>query len=832
MSFFSNSAGILIQGGTFYSAAGDINVQENQHLTTAPIFQGSTPDRALGYPVDNSHPSLLLPAERSLPGLVRSNSNRSEAGRFLPYDMTSSRNLRAYNSYSERRLMFTEPYNSISPFTPGVMHLPDHLDPPFMAPPAAPEFPAPPHTHPRDPSIRAIGYHTQPNFGQISHEDVYSRSERLPSATPPAQPEFNAVNLHTPWNLSHQKPSTTIHNGTFIGGNVNHNGESGINILHRIAAAEAFHDPADSYDQPRCHPETRTEMLEKLENWCINSEWPTTVMEPPTTTDMEPIILWLHGPAGAGKSAIMASLSQRLADAKRLGGTFFFKRGHPRRGNAQVLFDTLALQLAVNVPQLKSRISRAVDENPTIVGRSINVQLRELILEPSRDLDTAPWTIIIDGLDECAGEETQQEILHLIRDSAKQRRPLKFIIASRPEAHIREVVEGPSFRGVYRGFNVEQSFNDVRTYFRSEFAKIHRDHSTMGSVQIPWPSEEIMEHLVDKSSGYFIYATTVIKFVGDKHFRPTARLKIITDGTEDSFQSPFGALDQLYTQILSAVPPPHDRLVAILRVVLHFGMTPSQIEVVLGMAPGDVELSLRGLHSVLQRNKWEELENSAGLQNLARSILTELSYMYEDTTKNRTHLIGWTPWLVKELGHLLNQVEPSHELVRLFRAMNPDFIINIFELGYDSPLPLQWFPSPVTDLVQIWQDYDQLAEQVTECPLLLRILASIVLLGHSNLLAMRHVLNLSWDEQASEHQRRMWQAILRIDVAFKKRALNETILASHKHIDGGVHSHIPLLEAPKEQGMLESYIHLFGDTVPTSAAGYASDLLTFMEKLH
>ncbi|KAJ6525214.1 hypothetical protein B0H19DRAFT_1199523, partial [Mycena capillaripes] len=286
----------------------------------------------------------------------------------------------------------------------------------------------------------------------------------------------------------------------------------------------------------------------------------------------------------------MASLSQRLADAKRLGGTFFFKRGHPRRGNAQVLFDTLALQLAVNVPQLKPRISRAVEENPTLVG-------------------------------------------------------------SRPEAHICEVMEGPSFRGVYRKFNVKQSFDDVRTYFRSEFAKIHHDHSTMASVPTPWPSEAIMEQLVDESSGYFIYATTVIKFVGDKHFRPTARLKIITDGTETSFQSPFGALDQLYTQILSAVPPPHNHLVAILRVVI------------LGMEPGDAELSLRGLHSVVQRNEWEKLEiihasfrdflsnpsragsfyvrDSAGLQNLARSILTELSYMYEDTTKNRTDLIGW-----------------------------------------------------------------------------------------------------------------------------------------------------------------------------------------------
>ncbi|KAJ7855877.1 hypothetical protein B0H14DRAFT_3448701 [Mycena olivaceomarginata] len=39
-------------------------------------------------------------------------------------------------------------------------------------------------------------------------------------------------------------------------------------------------------------------------------------------------ICWLHGPAGAEKSTIMQTLCQQLQDAGRLGGAFFFKRGH------------------------------------------------------------------------------------------------------------------------------------------------------------------------------------------------------------------------------------------------------------------------------------------------------------------------------------------------------------------------------------------------------------------------------------------------------------------------------------------------------------------------
>ncbi|KAJ6609940.1 hypothetical protein B0H10DRAFT_1746760, partial [Mycena sp. CBHHK59/15] len=61
-----------------------------------------------------------------------------------------------------------------------------------------------------------------------------------------------------------------------------------------------------------------------------------------------------------GKSAIMQTLCQRLQKGGRLGGSFFFKRKHRTRGNAHVLFVTLAYQLALQNPDLKGPISRNV----------------------------------------------------------------------------------------------------------------------------------------------------------------------------------------------------------------------------------------------------------------------------------------------------------------------------------------------------------------------------------------------------------------------------------------------------------------------------------------
>jgi hypothetical protein len=158
---------------------------------------------------------------------------------------------------------------------------------------------------------------------------------------------------------------------------------------------------------------------------------------------------------------------------------------------------------------------------------------------------------------------------------------------------------GSSFEGLHHSFDVEQSFADVEKYFRDEFARIHREHhQTMDDVPGPWPSEDVISHHVRKSSGYFIYAKTVINFVDDRNFRPTERLEHLWE--DSSSESPFGALDQLYIQILSTAPA-RSRLLPILRAMsfFQFRLTPSGVEELLELNPGDVQLTLRSLHSVL-----------------------------------------------------------------------------------------------------------------------------------------------------------------------------------------------------------------------------------------
>ncbi|KAJ6530572.1 hypothetical protein B0H19DRAFT_1327725 [Mycena capillaripes] len=191
-------------------------------------------------------------------------------------------------------------------------------------------------------------------------------------------------------------------------------------------------------------------------------------------------IRWLHGPAGAGKSAVMQTLCQRLEDAKPLDGSFFFKRGHKTCGNAKMLFSTLAYQLALHRHKLKDPILRRVETDPSALGRGMDVQLHTLILEPCKLLrGTTPLVLLIDGLDECKGHNIQREILRLIGSIPNDPcRHLRILVASRPEPDIRETFEGEFFQGLVQSTNIEQSFKDIHTYLRDEFSRIHREHST------------------------------------------------------------------------------------------------------------------------------------------------------------------------------------------------------------------------------------------------------------------------------------------------------------------------------------------------------------------
>ena len=98
-------------------------------------------------------------------------------------------------------------------------------------------------------------------------------------------------------------------------------------LLQQHIAPGAFHNSEERYDPPKCHPHTRRAVLKKIMDW---------VKDPNNVA----LILWLYGPAGAGKSAIAQTIAELLEKAGLLAAAFFFSRNAAGRDSKTPLVAT------------------------------------------------------------------------------------------------------------------------------------------------------------------------------------------------------------------------------------------------------------------------------------------------------------------------------------------------------------------------------------------------------------------------------------------------------------------------------------------------------------
>jgi hypothetical protein len=299
-----------------------------------------------------------------------------------------------------------------------------------------------------------------------------------------------------------------------------HSGLAGIQALSQAISHGAMHDSSERDPPPRCYPGTRKKVGDDIIHWLKDPWTPTSVF-------------WVNGSAGVGKSALMQTIAELLRDNNLdLGGCFFFQRNVSRCNRKGYLFSTLAYQLAINVAGMRGHINQAMEDDPALPMKSAAVQLQQLIIEPFMRLPTPRPSpvIIIDGLDECDGSEAQHDILSLISQvSTIPEITIRFIIASRPEYHITYMFNKEPLLKMARRLVLDEdyeSLSDIMMYLRDGFTQIQA-RSDMNWSQDPWPSDSQLNKVAWRASGQFIYAATVLKFVGSDFCDPVAHLDII-----------------------------------------------------------------------------------------------------------------------------------------------------------------------------------------------------------------------------------------------------------------------------------------------------------------
>ncbi|KAG2121745.1 hypothetical protein DEU56DRAFT_864889, partial [Suillus clintonianus] len=244
--------------------------------------------------------------------------------------------------------------------------------------------------------------------------------------------------------------------------------------LSQVTVKGAEYNSRERQPHPKCLKETRVDLLDYIYGLLDKTD--------------KSRLIWLHGTAGVGKSAVAFTVAERMRGLKvtertnvekRLAGTFFFSRKHTKRRTTGYFFASLAYQLASNFPSIREDVNRAILENPALLDpdKSLQDQMEALFLRPLRRLrfrlsESLPLVFVIDALDECTPESLDPEsldeptseseladLISLLGEALSE--PdlpvIHILLTSRSEEHIRKAMQTEEMRSLVYEIPVKTS---------------------------------------------------------------------------------------------------------------------------------------------------------------------------------------------------------------------------------------------------------------------------------------------------------------------------------------------------------------------------------------
>ncbi|KAG8736526.1 POC1 centriolar protein A [Ceratobasidium sp. 414] len=293
------------------------------------------------------------------------------------------------------------------------------------------------------------------------------------------------------------------------------------------------------YDPDRaCMPGTREELIKEVLDWCKRPNLP----DQPATGRL----LWVHGHAGLGKSAIATSVCQALDDEKLLAASFFCKRDDPERRDPQRSLTSLVHSLAVRNSSYGNEVAKALQEDISLCRSPMQTQydklVRDVLGSPALAYSSDCLVIVVDALDECGDQSTRRRLLTYLLRMSQLVTWLRVVVTSRPDKDIEETFDQTD-AVVFSSLDVHQhnASKDIHTFIHTRLA------NSKNARLLP---EDTGDRLTEHADGLFIWAQTACQFILSSH-SPRDRLRAILAADDRSGQST-GALDSLYATAIKA----------------------------------------------------------------------------------------------------------------------------------------------------------------------------------------------------------------------------------------------------------------------------------------
>lgn len=297
----------------------------------------------------------------------------------------------------------------------------------------------------------------------------------------------------------------------------------------------------DATNRTGCLDGTRTNLIQTITEWALDSTQPQNV-------------LWLHGLAGSGKSALSTTIANHLRDKGRLGAFIFYDRDDSERSNPSNVIRTIVYQLCSYNASIQAAISAVLQKFSDIHLSPIRTQFLHLLVDALRAdgaVDaTTPIVVVFDAMDECGNPDSRESLLEVISELWSQL-PLsiRLFVTSRCENGIRGALEGQE-HVLAMELNTDSAANnnDISFYLRKQLHRVRNKTKSLQNLG-GWPSDGDISKLTQRASGLFVWASTASKFVDGPY--PRIRMNKLLDG--DGQLGPERALDALYTTALESI---------------------------------------------------------------------------------------------------------------------------------------------------------------------------------------------------------------------------------------------------------------------------------------
>jgi hypothetical protein len=326
---------------------------------------------------------------------------------------------------------------------------------------------------------------------------------------------------------------------------------------------------------------TRTYVLGHIQNW---AETPSPGLS----------IFWLAGMAGTGKSTIAKTACERFFKNGMLGATFFVSRQETERRDPHRVLRSIAYQLALKDPAAFREVYQRVTAEHGISARPMKEQIQKILVAPlASAVASMPKDIVvvIDALDECdkLNGVASGDLLPLLASELASF-SIKLLVTSRNE-HKFEVMREKLKPASLMLQDIEEVLveSDVQRYIESELSRIAEAHNISDPA---WPFAADVQTLVKNTGPLFIYASTLLTYIGNEWHEPVERLRQLIHARRTS-SGTLGAVDDLYTLILDQTTRGDDgredterrERIQLLLSTIIVAMEPLPVTVIAGMFP-------------------------------------------------------------------------------------------------------------------------------------------------------------------------------------------------------------------------------------------------------